>query len=49
MKNPYELANNILQFVNDKKVSESREGRFTSIDLYGTAVNGKCGEEKDYD
>ena len=40
MRNPYELARNILQSVPDEKTL-SREGRFNSIDLYGAAVHEK--------
>lgn len=49
MKNPYELAKNILQSVNNEDIQESQAGAFTSIDLYGTSVHEKAGEEKDYD
>ena len=38
MKNPYELAENILQSGKDPLKGETRQGSFTSIDLYGTSV-----------
>ena len=44
MRNPYELARNILQSVPDDK-SLSSEGRFTSIDLYGSSVQ-EIGQQK---
>lgn len=49
MKNPYELAKNILQSVNKEDIQKSRTGTFTSINLYGTSVHEKAGREKDYD
>lgn len=45
MKNPYELAKNILQSAEQKEQPAS-PGSFTSIDLYGAAVHEKGGEEE---
>ena len=39
MNTPYELAKAILQSTSAKKQSESENNRFTSIDLYGSAVH----------
>lgn len=41
MKNPYELAKNILQEATEKNESVSLSGGFTSIDLYGVSVHEK--------
>lgn len=49
MKNPYELAKNILQSVNSEDFLGSQTGTFTSIELYGRSIHEKAGEEKDYD
>ena len=39
MKNPYELAKNILKSAADGTDQDRPSGRFTSIDLYGAAVH----------
>lgn len=41
MKNPYELAKNILQSASEKNETKSYLGEFTSIDLYGESVRTK--------
>lgn len=41
MKNPYELAKNILQSVSDGTENPVLSGEFTSIDLYGASVHRK--------
>lgn len=45
MKNPYELAKNILQS-SDQKEQPASSNSFTSIDLYGAAVHEKGEEEE---
>lgn len=45
MKNPYELAKNILQSASDKVELVSAPDRFTSIDLYGAAVHEESSDE----
>ena len=46
MKNPYELAKNILQSAADGTKIQDAPGSFTSIDLYGAAVHGKNKEDE---
>ena len=45
MNNPYELARTILQSTGNKEQSESENGRFTSIDLYGSAVHAQTAND----
>lgn len=47
MKNPYELAENILQSVSDGAESSVLSGGFTSIDLYGASVLRKDEDDED--
>lgn len=49
MKNPYELAKNILLTSDDNMETEAAADKFTSIDLYGTFIreNGGQAEEGD--
>ncbi len=48
MKNPYELAKNILQEATEKNESVSLSGGFTSIDLYGASVHEKGKDDDIY-
>lgn len=45
MNNPYELAKTILQSTGDEKQTKSENGRFTSIDLYGSAVHAQTAND----
>lgn len=48
MKDPYELAKNILQSVTMGNEPEASDGGFASIDLYGASVHGKNEDDGAY-
>ena len=45
MKNPYELAGNVLQVSSNEKNTAASSDAFTSIDLYGASVQAKARED----